>query len=186
MNPAILLVGVGALLLAGGRKKKGSSVEKPEEEGGSSPRPGGGGAPARIGVGAKPGKPWDTCDPPKNSRLGTYAAYGSDGKCMVFWDKSTGAIVRSHIDAVLANMSNNEKNSICNAQEDGYSQTAVALAIRIIKDMYPQLSEVNFPPDPDIQGVQNPDKYMKFFPRMVWTLVYREVLEHACGYQHIT
>lgn len=176
-NSGFILAGIGALLLVTG-KKKGSKASAPESGGGGDSGGGGGGKGSKTGrISTKKkediGKPWDTCDPPPGSRLGTYAAYGKDGKCMVFWDVGTPKVVRTYIDQHVAQMSKAQKDAICDdSHESGYAPAAVVLAEKIIKEMYPQLELVKFPPTEKMQD----------YPRLVWSLVYREILHHHCGY----
>jgi len=192
-----LLIGVAALLLVGGKKKKPSS--KGSGNGSGNGNGNGNGNVATLGmikgsaITQDVGEPWDQCDPPSGFGNFTHAAYGLDGKCMVFWDASTRDVARAHIEAEMAKLSEAERAEACGPGEcdpDPYAADpelfcewqdnpkSIEVIIRVITKMYPQLSGQSFPM-PYSVGVS-------FFPATVWTFVSQTFLTDFCGFNKVT
>lgn len=190
MLPVILAIG-GALLIFGGKK---SSSGKKSGESGS-----GGNTPIIATMTAvninsdHPIKkePWERCKPPSGLPDHTYAAYGKDLECMVFWKPDTWSTVISYIQIELNKLSESERDRLCSADEcepDPYSidpelfcrwtvdPKREAFIQDIILKLYPQLKDANLPPKVD-------DPY---FPKMVYTLTAGTFAEHFCGFNLTT
>lgn len=184
-----LLIGVAALfVISSGKKKKSSS----SSDGGGSELPSIGLLQATV-IDQEVGTPWDRCDPPGGYKKGVYAAYGSDGKCMVFWDPSTKGVAKSHIEAEMAKLSEAERTEVCApgvCNPDPYSADpelfckwednpkSTEFIRKVIVKMYPQLSTAAFPMPYDVGSL--------FFPSTVWTLVSRMFLTDFCGFNPVT
>ena len=187
MNPVVLIGGAAALILLSGGKKKSSS------KGGGGGN--GNGGLSRVSVkvpggSGDTGEAWSRCKPPAGSSKKTFAAYGQDKKCMVFWDENTWHVARQHIDIEYAKLSKEDQQRVCNAGEcvpDPYhadpvlacqweeSPEAVELVKKVVFTMYPALHEeykigrVQFPPV---------EATAKYFHAMVWKFVYGEMQSH--------
>lgn len=182
----ILIAAAALLVLSGGKKKKSSPSN-------------GGDAPIDIGlikgsaIDQDIGTPWDQCEPPGGNKLSTFAAYGADGKCMVFWDADTRDVTRAHIEAEMAKLSEAERVEACGpgaCNPDPYASDpelfcewadnpkSIEVIIRVITNMYPQLSGQEFPMPYNV-GVS-------FFPATVWTFVSQTFLTDICGFNKVT
>lgn len=182
----LLIAAAALLVISGGKKKKGSSS-------------GGGDAPVDIGlikgtvIDQDVGTPWAQCEPPGGDKLFTFAAYGADGKCMVFWDPNTRDVARAYIEAEMALLSDVEQEEACGhgaCNPDPYAGNpelfcewqdnpkGTEVIIRVITKMYPQLSSESFPM-PYSLGVS-------FFPATVWTFVSQTFLTDICGFNKVT
>jgi hypothetical protein len=199
MNPVVLIGGAAALILLSGGKKKSSS-----KSGGGN----GGGGVSGIGrvamkIPGGPGSgdtgaPWSWCEPPAGSSKKTFAAYGMDKKCMVFWDDNTWQVARQYIDIEYAKLSKEDQQRVCAAGEcvpDPYaadptlfcewedSPEAVELVKKVVFAMYPTLQDgvnmgrISFPP---VAGTT------PYFPSMAWKFVYGEMQKHICGFVPVT
>lgn len=183
-----LLIGIGALfVISSGKKKKSSSSSN------------GGDTSIDIGlirgttIDQGLGTPWERCDPPGGYGQFTFAAYGDDGQCMVFWDAGTRAVARAHMEAEMAKLSEAERVDACGpgaCNPDPYASDpelfcewednpkSIEVIIRVITKMYPQLSGQEFPMPYNV-GVS-------FFPATVWTLVSQAFLTDICGFNKVT
>lgn len=182
----ILIAAAALLVLSGGKKKKSSPSN-------------GGDAPIDIGIikakviNQDIGTPWDQCEPPGGNKLFTFAAYGADGKCMVFWDANTRDVTRAHIEAEMAKLSEAERVEACGpgaCNPDPYASDpelfcewadnpkSIEVIIRVITKMYPQLEGQQFPMPYNV-GVS-------FFPATVWTFVSQTFLTDICGFNKVT
>jgi len=195
MNPAILIGAAGLLLVASGGKK---SSKKKGSGGGGGTDPGPvTGKLVITGSAPKVGKPWDACEPPPGSSSKTYAAYGKDGKCMVFWDESAWDTARAYIDAELAKLTEEERAAMCSADNcvpDPYavdpelfcewteSPERIDFLRSVISKMYPQLKDYNFPPEP----ARGPGTGAQYFPAMVWKFVQGTFTYEYCGFHPVT
>ena len=95
-----LLIGVAALfVISSGKKKK-----SPSSDGGGSDLPDIGLIKGKV-INQDIGTPWAQCEPPGGYGKLTFAAYGADGKCMVFWDAGTRSVARAHMEAEMAKLS---------------------------------------------------------------------------------
>ena len=182
----ILIAAAALLVLSGGKKKKSSPSN-------------GGDAPIDIGIikakviNQDIGTPWDQCEPPGGNKLFTFAAYGADGKCMVFCDANTRDVTRAHIEAEMAKLSEAERVEACGpgaCNPDPYASDpelfcewadnpkSIEVIIRVITKMYPQLEGQQFPMPYNV-GVS-------FFPATVWTFVSQTFLTDICGFNKVT
>ncbi len=188
-----LLIGVAALLVLSGGKKKKSSSNSSEDDSVIPPP-----LPSRMGTFTMGpatqdiGTPWEPCDPPGGSQMNVYAAYGSDGKCMVFWDASTKSVASAHIEAEMAKLSEAERGEVCApgvCNPDPYAADpemfckwednpkSIEFVTDVIVKMYPQLSDVSFPMPYDLSS--------PFFPSTVWTKVSQMFLHDFCGFNPV-
>lgn len=189
MLPYILMIG-GALVLFGGGKS--SSGKKKSGNSGGGNTVAGTMMIANIDT-MHPIKkePWERCKPPAGSPPHTYAAYGQDLKCMVFWRPDTWNTVITTIQLELSKLPKKERDALCSADEcepDPYSidpelfckwtvdPKREAFIQDIILKLYPQLRDANIPPT-----VSDP-----YFPKMVYTLTAGTFAEHFCGFNLTT
>ena len=186
-----LLIGVAAILLISGKKKRSSSSSVAPDT--RPPAPQGPSGRFKMGPVTKIGTPWDQCEPPGGNKLFTFAAYGADGKCMVFWDANTRDVTRAHIEAEMAKLSEAERVEACGpgaCNPDPYASDpelfcewadnpkSIEVIIRVITKMYPQLEGQQFPMPYNV-GVS-------FFPATVWTFVSQTFLTDICGFNKVT
>ena len=185
-----LLIAAAALLLVSGKKKKSSSSGGSDDVGLLE-----GVISATTATGADVGNPWEICPRPTGSSRKTFAAYGLDGECMVFWDDNTWGVARNHIDSELAKLTPEKRAKICELGEcvpDLYTldpdlsacqwvstPEAIELVRAVVISMYPQLAETQLPPP------ESSNK-MRYFPGLVWQLVWAEMQKHHCGYKPVT
>lgn len=201
MNPLILLFG-GALLLASRKRRKpksAASQEPPVPPGGawpdSGPSSGGGlsGMSSTIAARVPFGKLWEQCKAPPGSPTGTYAAFGPQGECVVFWNPQTWISMGDFLEAEFAKLSKKQRNKICKPDDCIPNPYAPGMdseifcewkpnpdrekfVIRIVQAAFPQFKEYQFPTsegDP-------------FFPRMVWTFTNNIFASAICGIGRVT
>jgi len=187
MHPAVLVGAAAVALLAGGKKKKSSSN-------------GGSGSKTlklkaiKIPTGpSQPPSTWGKCPNPPGSGKNVHSAYTAKGECMVFWDNSTWEVLESYVADAVSNMSEADRADICNAPEcipDDFAidpdlfcewkeaPALIDLTRVIVLQMYPQLSNVQFPP-------KSPTD-LPYFPSLVWRFVMFGILKYHCGYEPVT
>lgn len=189
MIPILLLAGGALLLMSGGKKSSSSS------KGGSSGGGPGSGKHLELHVGQAngptTGKPWSRCEPPSGSPEHTYAAYSTNGTCMIFWRPDTWDAVIAHFNAELGKLSESERQSLCSAENcepDPYAidpelfckwtpdPKRMEFINKVITKLYPQIT-------PDMIPPKDGDPY---FVRMVYSLVAGTFVEHFCGFNLTT
>lgn len=189
----ILLVAAGALLLAG-RKKKSKKT--------SSSRT----APSADKLLARhvlingqndddAPQAGSRCDPPKGSPEFTFAAYGRDGKCHVFWEPGTENVARQFIDQELGKLSKQKQDALCardRCRPDPYSiepellcewienPDRIAFIKKVVLAMYDgQIQPTSLPPRKQNNVGQGGSTY---FIEMVWRLVSSVFATKYCGF----
>lgn len=208
MHPIILLLG-GALLLAGKKRKRSSKIstgspervpkapdgEEPPIPPGSSGKGSGGGLSisAALTAPAPYGKLWEKCKVPDGSPTGTYAAFGTQGECIVFWNPQTWILMGDFIDKEFSKLSKKKRNKICKLDDCIPNPYAPGMdselfcewkpnpdrerfVAKIVQAAFPQLKDYSFP-----TTKQDP-----FFPKMVWTFTSNLFASQICGIGRVT
>lgn len=202
-----LLFGAAALLVLSKKKSAPPPAEgeEPDYQPGSG---GGGGVPPgpsgglggrvvnTLGSRYTPAKSsidvWGKCAPPAGSPVGTYAALGLKGECVVFWNPGTWSVMSDILGAEFKKLSKSNQKSICKADEcipnpfaegdsDLFCQWRAnpkreAFIINGIAKAFPQLAHETFPPNGDT----------KHFPKMVWTFTSNLFSSEFCGIGRVT
>lgn len=190
MLPYIIMIG-GALLVLGGGGKSSGKKKSGGDPGSSTPIAG---VMLASDIEAKhpiKKEAWERCEPPAGSPHHTYAAYGQDLKCMVFWRPDTWDTVISHIQLELNKLSKKERDQLCSADDcepDPYSidpelfcnwvvdPRREAFIRKIVAKLYPQLANTKLPP-----SANEP-----YFPKIVYSLIAGTFVEHFCGFNLTT
>lgn len=201
VNPIILLLG-GALLVAGKKRKRSSKSSSsnggeppvsPGEGWPSGPSSAGLTGPMNIAAAPSRGKVWEQCEASQGSAVGTYAAFGPQGECVVFWNPQTWVLMAEFLDAEFFKLSNKQKKKICKPDDCIPNPDAPSMeselfcewkpnpdrekfVANLVKSAFPQLKDYDFPAD---QGAP-------FFPRMVWAFTNNLFASQICGFGRIT
>lgn len=189
MLPILLIGGAALVLLSGGKKKSSGKSGGGTDPGGTGSK--GGRLTMSPNTGPVTGEPWESCSPPVGSPKRTFAAYGKDRKCMIFWGPSTWEVAQAFIESDLSKLSQAQRDEICSHGEcvpDPYAvnpdlfcewtdnPAMVAAVKRVCIAMYPQLEAASFPPV----------ETSTYFPAMVWKFVWAEYAKYHCGFEPVT
>lgn len=185
MITAILAAAV--LLLGSGKRKKRkpSSAQPPIR--------------ARVLLPAGPqGEPWERCEPPSGSPKGTQAAFGKDGRCMVFWRPETASVVTQTIQKMLMELPESQRTELCavsKCEDDPFALESQAFCKwvpdpnrtefvkRVTMALWPQITPSMLPPPPpdNLGRIDCP-----YFVRYVWTRVMNIFAQEFCGFNPVT
>ena len=173
--------------------------DEDEEDEGTHPSPHYGG----FHITARPSKKKKTyqlgevCGPISERRAGVWSAFDSNGKCVVFWNRESDAVMVLYIREELNKLGASTKKACLNDvwESDPFSAsgggrwvpnpTKRKVLMRAIKRAYPQIPTEHMVKGKTVKLLP-PDERAPYYVHMVWKFSEAAYMREVCGYIPVT